>query len=245
MYSTMVERRRRVAVVVAVALIVIFGFLFEATKSYLENHNQQNSFTQIESNLPQAESQLAEVVLATLEVKGRAPKTGYDRSQFGDGWPSAGVCDVRNFILNRDLTDVITFSDEDCTVLEGKLNDPYSGRELIFERGPETSDDVQIDHVVALSDAWQKGAQQLDFQKRLQFANDSLNLLAVDGNLNQKKGDSDAASWLPPNKNYRCQYIARQVAVKKKYQLWVTKAEKSAMQRVLNNCKNQKLPIVS
>jgi hypothetical protein len=101
---------------------------------------------------------------------------------------------------------------------------------------------VQIDHVVAVSDAWQKGAQQWSPSKRVQFYNDPLNLLAVDGPTNSAKGDSDAASWLPPQKAYRCAYVARQVAVKSKYGLWVTSAEKTAIATVLSGCPTQQLP---
>jgi hypothetical protein len=104
---------------------------------------------------------------------------------------------------------------------------------------------VQIDHVVALSDAWQKGAQQLSAETRRAFANDSLNLLAVDGATNQGKGDGDAATWLPPNKPYRCSYAARQVAVKAKYGLWVTSPERDALGRILATCPSQRLPVVA
>jgi hypothetical protein len=111
-------------------------------------------------------------------------------------------------------------------------------------RGPDSSK-VQIDHVVALSDAWQKGAQQLTSEQRYQLANDPLELLAVDGQANTQKSDGDAATWLPPNKPYRCAYVARQVAVKQKYQLWITAAEHDAMQRVLSSCPSQLLPVVT
>jgi hypothetical protein len=177
-------------------------------------------------------------------VKGRAPKTGYSRSEYGDGWATVGGCDMRNIMLARGMTDVV-LADDGCIVLSGKLNDPYTGKIIEFKRGTDTSGDVQIDHVVALSDSWQKGAQSLGPDDRLQLANDPLNLLAVDGPINQKKGDSDAASWLPPNKSFRCQYVARQIAVKDKYRLWVTDAEKSAMKRVLNGCGDQVVPISS
>lgn len=173
-------------------------------------------------------------VLSQLAVKGRAPKTDYRRTQFGDGWVFVGGCDMRNIILARDLKNVIT--DTNCKVLSGDLSDPYTGKLIHFERGAESSDDVQIDHVVALSNAWQTGAQQISFDQRESLANDPLNLLAVDGQANQEKGDGDAATWLPPNKLFRCQYVARQVEVKTKYQLWVTFAEKEALQRVLANC---------
>lgn len=178
--------------------------------------------------------------LAKLEVKGRAPKTGYSRAQFGDGWEMIGQCDMRNIILKRDMSNVTVSSE--CKVLTGTLNDPYTTRQINFIRGGDTSDDVQIDHVVALSDAWQKGAQRLTYQRRVELANDPIELLAVDGQANQQKGDSDAASWLPPNKSFRCQYVARQIAVKRKYSLWVTDAERQAMTRVLDGCPSQPLP---
>jgi hypothetical protein len=179
-------------------------------------------------------------VLNELPVKGRAPKTDYSREQFGDGWAEVGGCDMRNIILNRDLKNPVVSSD--CKVLGGLLDDPYTGKTIEFTRGASTSDDVQIDHVVALSDAWQKGAQQLSPDRRIEFANDPLELLAVDGPANQQKSDGDAATWLPPSKAFRCQYVARQVAVKKKYALWVTAAEKEATARVLATCPAQTLP---
>lgn len=188
-----------------------------------------------------AQSERAVDALNRLEVKGRAPKTGYSRSQFSDGWATIDGCDVRNRTLAAQLTQ--TEVDEDgCSVLAGVLDDPYSGNQQIFIRGEMTSSEVQIDHVVALSDAWQKGAQEISELERLAFANDSLNLLAVNGPLNQQKGDSDAASWLPPNRSFRCQYVARQIAVKVKYHLWVTDAEQASMKRVLNSCPEQVLP---
>ena len=129
-----------------------------------------------------------------------------------------------------------------CVVDTGVLVDPYTGKTINFKYGVGTSLAVQIDHVVALSDAWQKGAQKLDSTARYNLYNDPLNLIAVDGPTNSSKSDSDAASWLPPNKAYRCAYVARQIAVKFKYKLWVTIAEKEAMKRVLSACPKQKLP---
>ena len=187
---------------------------------------------------------LASDVLELLPVKGRAPKTGYSRDEFGSGWASYDGCDVRNRMLASGMTDV-RFGSDECTVLSGQLNDPYTGAVIRFVRGADTSDSVQIDHVVALSDAWQKGAQDLSFEDRVVFANDPLNLLAVDGPANQSKSDSDAASWLPPNKSYRCQYTARQIAVKSAYNLWLTEAEKAAIKRVLNGCGEQRLPLAT
>jgi hypothetical protein len=150
---------------------------------------------------------------------------------------------LRNLILQRDLEkDELNYTN--CQVHSGILTeDPYTGETITFVRGAQTSSDIQIDHVVALSDAWQKGAQNISYEERIKLANDPLNLLAVDGPTNIEKGDKDAASWLPPNKSYRCMYVARQIAVKVKYKLWVTRAEHSAMKRILNNCPDQLLPI--
>ena len=183
--------------------------------------------------------------VAGLAVKGRAPKTGYDRDQFGQAWYDAdrNGCDTRNDILRRDLKDfTLKAGTNGCLVLGGTLTDPYTADTITFVRGTGTSSAVQIDHVVALSDAWQKGAQQLSRSTRTAFANDPLNLLAVDGPTNAAKGDGDAATWLPPTKSYRCAYVARQVAVKAEYDLWVTAAERDAIVRILQTCPTQKLP---
>lgn len=181
--------------------------------------------------------------LDTLPVKGRAPKTGYDRDQFGPAWADVdgNGCDTRNDILARDLLDAVRETDR-CTVRSGLLPGPYSAEWIRFVRGETTSAMVQVDHVVSLSDAWQKGAQQLSPLQRQRFANDPLNLLAVSGALNQQKGDGDAATWLPANRSFWCPYVARQVAVKARYDLWVTAAERDAMSRILSRCPNQPLP---
>lgn len=184
---------------------------------------------------------LARTVLDELSVKGRAPKTDYSRAQFGNGWLIENGCDTRNRILARDLKNVSL--DQNCHVLGGILHDPYTGKTIQFSRGPDSGDDVQIDHVVALSNAWQTGAQALDRTHREALANDPLNLLAVDGEANQQKSDGDAATWLPPQKTFRCQYVARQIAVKKTYSLWVTTAEKQAMITVLSSCPDQQVTL--
>jgi hypothetical protein len=184
-----------------------------------------------------AATRTAGSALPRLPVKGRAPKTGYTREQFGDGWSDAEGCDTRDRILARDLT-AKTYLDS-CRVGSGALADPYTAQRIEYTRG---ASEVDIDHVVALSDAWQKGAQQWGLERRVAFANDPLELLAVDAHTNRSKGDGDAATWLPSNKAFRCDYVARQVAVKIKYHLWVTQAEKAAISRVLATCPGQKLP---
>jgi hypothetical protein len=178
-------------------------------------------------------------------VKGRAPLTGYTRDTFGPAWADTdrNGCDQRNDVLARDLDDE-TFEPgtHDCIVLTGTLDDPYTAKSIRFVRGADTSRAVQIDHVVALSDAWQKGAQQLSAEQREDLANDPRNLQATDGPTNQQKGDGDAATWLPPRKAGRCAYVARQIAVKHRYTLAVTAAERDAMVRVLTTCPGQALP---
>ena len=180
----------------------------------------------------------ARAILEQMPVKGRAPKTGYARNQFGPQWSDIdrNGCDTRNDILKRDLI-AIVFREKtrDCVVERGILKDPYSGQTIDFLRGEKTSALVQIDHVVALSNAWQTGIFQSTLKVRTNFANDPLNLMAVKGSLNSQKGDSDAATWLPPNKAFRCEYVTRQIQVKAKYGLWVTKAEKEAMNRILQS----------
>lgn len=171
-----------------------------------------------------------------LSVKGRAPKTGYERSNFGSGWATVRGCDMRNRILARDLTKLKFKDSRKCVVISGVLNDQYTGKRINFVRGNRTSYKVQIDHVVARSDSWQKGAQKWPKVTRRAFANDPLNLLAADGPANASKGDGATATWLPPTKKFRCPYVARQVEVKTKYKVWVTQAEQSAMVRVLKPC---------
>jgi len=193
------------------------------------------------ANAVTVKKERAAVAIETLAVKGRAAKTGYDRSSFSH-WrdPDRNGCDARNDTLRRDLTNLVIKSDSNgCKVLAGLLADPYSGKNIEFVLGASL---IDIDHVVALSNAWQTGAFQFTDEIRLKFANDPLNLLAVSASLNRQKGDGDAATWLPPTKSYRCQYVARQIAVKKKYGLWLTKPEKVEMLNLLAKCPNQEIP---
>ena len=184
-------------------------------------------------------------IIEAQVTKGRAAKTGYTRAQFGQTWADVdrNGCDTRNDILKRDLTaEVFKEKTRDCVVLSGTLIDPFSGETINFVRGNTSSMEVQIDHVVALSNAWQTGAFKLSIKERTAFANDPLNLLAVKGRLNSQKGDGDAATWLPPLKSYRCDYVSRQIAVKIKYKFWFTAPEKEAMVRILKSCPEKALP---
>ena len=184
----------------------------------------------------------AAAALATLPVKGRAPMTGYDRDEFGPAWLDAdrNGCDTRNDVLRAFLTQLsVEAGTHGCVVLSGDLADSYTGQPIHFVKGDGTL--VDIDHVVALGNAWVTGAYRWSIRERAALANDPLNLLPVDASANRQKGDGDAATWLPANKPYRCAYVARQVTVKAKYGLWVTAPERAAMDRVLATCPGQPL----
>ena len=183
------------------------------------------------------DSMLAVDVLESLAVRAKDKTHQYYRKLFYDSWGlTASGCNTREAILARDLKDTVF---NGCKVQSGILNDPYTGSTISFVRGQDTSGAVQIDHVVALSNAWATGAFNFDAGLRYEISQDPLNLLAVDGPANQDKLDQDASDWLPPNQNFHCQYVARQISVKAKYHLWVTPAEKSAMQGVLATCPNE------
>ena len=207
--------------------------------SYVANDESTistESVSSVEGVSPVEGVRTAASVLEELEVKGRAPKTGYSREQFYNGWPTIDGCSLRQRIIKREFGDSAVL--DGCNVVAGEYDEPYTGEHLVFEKREDVSK-IQIDHVVALSDAWQKGAQYLSEETRYEIATDPLNLLAVDGTANKQKSDGDAATWLPANKKFRCQYVARQVSVKYKYSLWVTQAEKDVISRVLENCPNE------
>lgn len=187
----------------------------------------------------------ARAAVDQLAVKGRAPKTGYSadtRETLFPHWSDVDGdgCDTRAAILARDVVPGTAERDRGGCVVGGEVIDPYTGAAIYEAPGRES--EVDIEHVVALSDAWQKGAQAWSPQQREAFANDPLNLMAVDDGQNQAHGDGDAATWLPPRREYWCDYVARQVAVKHFYGLWVTSAEHDAMARVLDRCPGHRLP---
>jgi hypothetical protein len=227
----------RVLLVLAVTLLVGCGAA-STTSSSTAAHASTPKHQARASSAASATHGTALAALAALPVKGRAPMTGYSRDRFGDGWLTVNGCDTRDRILRRDLSHKDLAGT--CEVLSGQLDDPYTARPITFVRGGAS--EVDIDHVVALGDAWQKGAQQWSPAKRIALANDPLNLLSVDAGANRQKGDGDAATWLPPNKAFRCQYVARQIAVKRRYGAWVTRAERDAMRRILAKCPATSLP---
>jgi hypothetical protein len=180
---------------------------------------------------------MAKQRLSKLKTKSAASMAGYVREKFGPAWFDVDLngCTTRNDILARDLRQVSFKPTDPCVVATGTLRDPYTGTTINFIQGPQ-SGKVQIDHVVALAAAWRTGAKQWTADERLFYANDSLVLLAVGGPTNNAKGDKDAANWLPPNDGFHCRYVARQIAIKTKYELWVTQPERMAMVAVLGGC---------
>ncbi|MBQ3261071.1 HNH endonuclease [Candidatus Saccharibacteria bacterium] len=205
-----------------------------------EAHSSSAETSHLEPLGESASAPTALAVLAELPVKGRASKTGYARTEFYNSWPTIDGCSLRQRIIRREVGETAVVSSADnCTVVSGEYTEPYTGSHLIFYQKSDFTSSVQIDHIVALSDAWQKGAQKLTKDERYALATDPLNLLAVDAKTNVAKSDGDAATWLPPNKTFRCAYVARQVSVKYKYHLWVTQAEKTAIETVLSTCPSE------
>ena len=216
----------------AVVLWLVFNPVsYEKIFTPVENTGAESG---INVEVDASDENLAINVLETLEVKGRAPKTGYSREEFYKSWPTVDGCNLRQRIIKREFGESAVL--DGCTVVAGEYEEPYTGEMKKFGSKEEISKGIQIDHVVALSDAWQKGAQYFSADMRYRIATDPLNLLAVDSKTNQGKSDGDAATWLPPNKKFRCQYVARQVSVKSKYSLWVTEAEKTAIRNILVTC---------
>jgi hypothetical protein len=177
----------------------------------------------------------ARAIIEKVATRGRGPKTGYDRDEFGYAWAdnaddiplARNGCDTRNDILARDGRDLKYRSGSDCVLESMTIYDPYTGTTIEWRKSDAAK--VQIDHVMPLSYNWQMGASRWPKAKRVQIANDPLNLLGVDGRSNSAKGDSSPATWLPPNRRIRCAYAVRFAQVAVKYDLPVTPADKTAM----------------
>ena len=176
-------------------------------------------------------------VLESIPVKGRAPKTGYSRAQFGPAWKDIdhNGCDQRNDLLRAQLQQVqLKPGTHGCVVLSGVYSDPYTGQNITFIRGGAS--ELDVDHLVPLRLAWVQGAQNWDQDTRERFASDMANLALSAASANRSKGDSDLASWLPPNRGFWCTYTSRIVTVKAAYNLSMTQAEHDTARRILTNC---------
>jgi hypothetical protein len=244
----MARRTRRLSpgalVLIALAVVLITVVLPRLQPDVIDTEPRPSATAPVEAQTasPGVGAGTALAVLATLPVHGKTPLTGYDRvGDFGEAWLDVdrNGCDTRDDVLFRDLTVERRTA---CKVLQGTLRDPYTRKVIAFQRGVTTSDRVQIDHVVALANAWRTGAQRLSQVQRQRLANDPINLFAFDGPTNQAKGDADASAWLPPSTAFRCTYVAHQVGVKAAYRLWVTAAERTAMAAVLRTCPSMAVP---
>lgn len=229
----------------AVITVMVAGIIVSGSKA----DQEAARFAATAPGSTQTASAIPRVIadLNALPIKGKAAATGYSRDRFGPAWTDKNTvadggngCDTRNDILAAQLQHVAKAGN--CIVASGDLvPDPYTGKVIAWTRGPRSAD-VQIDHMVALKDAWLTGAQYPQLSpaqaqaRRVNLANDPINLQAVDGPTNEAKGDGDFATWKPPQRSYWCTYATRQVEVKKIYELWVTKAEHDALLAALQAC---------
>lgn len=181
---------------------------------------------------------VARTHLRGLDVVEPAWEVAYDRARdFGAGWADTdgNGCDTRADILHRDLRGATTGDGTDpCLVFTGTLDDPYTGTTIAFDRSDPAA--VQIDHVVPLHAAWVLGAWRWTPGRRLAFANDPRNLVAVDGTANQRKGNRLADRWRPPDRRVHCVYAINTVAVHHVHRLPVTDGERRALDRMLGGC---------
>jgi hypothetical protein len=249
-------RRRGLAVVLAILVIAaVAGALYWQERSLRERTSGPSPTWRAEPTSTSASGpppppppgdpsrfDTARQQLKQLEVRGWDRTSDFKRYRFGKAWSDDvdvefghNGCNTRDDILRRDLQNLVVRRGT-CYAQSGTLVDPYSGVTIDFVRSPETSKAIEIDHVVALADAWYKGARSWDPQRRLDFANDPRNLLAVSPKANFNKAFRDAASWLPPNEAFRCDFVARQIEVKAAYGLWLAAKEKKAMEAVLARC---------
>ncbi|MGH3531920.1 MAG: HNH endonuclease family protein [Mycobacterium sp.] len=187
----------------------------------------------------------ADVLGGIVVVPARIHRYDYRRAAFGDAWDDDNDapgghngCDTRDDILNRDLVDKTYVSIKRCpdAVATGTLHDPYTNATIAFQRGARVGASVQIDHIVPLALAWDMGAYNWDYPERLRFANDPANLLAVSGQANEDKSDSQPALWMPPNQAFWCQYAMQYIAVLRGYALPVDQASADVLRQASATC---------
>lgn len=188
----------------------------------------------------------ARAALASLTtVDARPPHdSNYSREAFGVAWSddadvsgAANGCDTRNDVLARDLQVAKTVAASSCqtAVAAGRFRSPYTGREIVFERGRGSSS-VQIDHVVPLAYAWDMGARDWPPTRRAAFANDPANLVAVDADSNQAKSDLEPGRWMPQLEGFWCQYAVAFVTVSAAYGLPVDHRSRAVLAQALAGC---------
>lgn len=208
---------RRIAVLAATSALAVTGLLATAPAAQASPPTPVSAAT-------------ARTYLAGLTVSPEGSSTGYSRDKFPHWITQSGACNTREVVLKRDGTNVV--QDSSCAAVSGSWFSEYDGATWT------AAADLDIDHMVPLSEAWKSGASSWTTAKRQSFANDLTRpqLIAVTDNVNQAKGDKDPAEWLPSRTSYRCMYARMWVDVKHYYALTVDSAEKSALQGILNGC---------
>lgn len=166
-------------------------------------------------------------LLARLEVRPEVTSPRYERSAFRHWVDADGDCqDTRVEVLIREDR---AGSRHGCRVATGTWVSWLDGRTATASRG------LDVDHLVALAEAWGSGAHAWTSSTREAFANDlgyEWSLRAVTASVNRSKSDRDPAEWLPAA-SVRCKYVSRWMAVKYRWRLSVDPLERSAILRIL------------
>ena len=224
------------AVVVLIFLALLMASLMSTCRgvgAMMQRANESHSSRNVDTSAV-ADGTLSDLDKLTVNDNPTPPEKYNRVEQFGPAWKDVdhNGCDTRNDILARDLA--VKDKRNACVVTAGQLADPYSGERIDFRK--KDASKVQIDHVVALENAWQSGAYNLTQEDREALANDPDNLLAVNGHDNMAKGSKSADQWMPPNSAYACTYASKQVQIKSRYALTVTTSEKRALADALATC---------
>lgn len=224
------------AVVVLIFLALLMASLTSTCRGVgemVQRINESHSSRNVDTSAV-ADGTLSDLDKLTVNDNPTPPEKYNRVEQFGPAWKDVdhNGCDTRNDILARDLT--VQEMRNSCVITAGQLADPYSGEQIDFRK--KDASKVQIDHVVALENAWQSGAYKLTQEDREALANDPDNLLAVNGHDNMAKGSKSADQWMPPNSAYACAYASKQVQIKSRYALTVTTPEKQALADALATC---------
>ncbi|GAA1335488.1 HNH endonuclease family protein [Catellatospora bangladeshensis] len=209
------------ASVVVLVLLLAVGY-------YLSRHEPTTPDQPPATTGPATGEPAAQLAALTVAPEGRM--TGYSRDRFPH-WSSQGdSCDTREVVLRRQGSGVR--SDSDCKATAGTWTSAYDGV-TVTDAGK-----LDIDHTVALAEAWRSGADKWTDERRRAFANDldGRQLVAVSATSNRAKGDQDPAKWKPPLETYWCTYATDWISVKAAYGLTVDQAEHDALAAMIGRC---------
>jgi len=232
------SRNRLLWLAVAVALAILVAY--QVTAASGERASRFVAQADIPTITPGVD-----VLAGIAEVPVRIRGNDYRRAAFGESWTDDNTapgghngCDTRNDILDRDLVDKTYVSIKRCpnAVATGTLHDPYTNAIVAFVRGAQTGAAVQIEHIVPLAYAWDLGARNWTDEMRVRFANDPANLLAIEGQINQDKGDQEPADWMPPNTAFHCQYAMQFIEVLRGYALPVDAPSAAVLRDAAATC---------